>query len=167
MNKRILGLDFGNVIRPSVPDGQHGSFDLPDDSYLESPDFPEAKPCLLKAKSYFDEIHLVSRSTDGRWDDRRKWLTQRGYDEIFRPNRIHFCPEYKDKVKICEELGVTHFVDDNLFKVLSLLKTVPRLFWFRANLTKVDLEHLHLLRERKIRVALSWRTLLPQLIPVN
>ena len=164
--KRILGIDLGNVIRPSVPDGQHGSFDLPDDSYLQSPDFPEARKCLLEAKKHFDEIHLVSRSNDGRWDDRKKWLSHHGYDEIFEPDRIHFCVRYEDKSPICRDLGVTDFIDDNLFRVLSHLTTVPRLFWFRANLNPVDLEHLHLLRERKIKVALSWQTLISQLLTI-
>ncbi len=165
--KKILGIDLGNVIRPSVPDGQHGSFDLPNDSYLESPDFPGAKESLLRAKQYFDEIHMVSRSNDGRWDDRRKWLTHWGYDEIFLPHRIQFCVRYEDKGPICKKIGVTHFVDDNLFNVLSTLTSVPNLFWFRANLNPVDMEHLHLLRERRIRVALSWHTLLPQLMPMR
>lgn len=159
----ILGLDFGNVIRPAIPDGQHGSFDLPDNSYLDSPDFPEAKKCLLEAKRHFDEIHLISRSNDGRWDDRRKWLTHRGYDEIFELGKIHFCLNYKDKAPICRDIGVTHFVDDNLSRVLLHLSTVPNLFWFRRDMT-LDIEHLPEIRVRKIRVALSWPRLLPQLL---
>lgn len=162
--RKILGLDFGNVIRPAIPDGQHGSFDLPDDSYLDSPDFPEVKSCLLEAKNHFDEIHLVSRSNDGRWDDRRKWLTHRGYDEIIKPDWVHFCLNYEDKGPLCAEIGITHFVDDNLFRVLRHLTMVRSLFWFRAKQNPIDMDHLRLLKERKIRVANSWPKLLPQLL---
>ena len=162
MNRRILGVDLGNVIRPAVPNGQHGSFDLSDESFLYSPDFPGALPCLLKAREHFDEIHLVSRIIEGRDHDRNRWLTHRGYDEVF--DERHYCREYEDKAAICERLGVTHFVDDQLFKVLSRLTMVKKLFWFRAILEPSDLDHLHLLRERRIRVAASWPRLRPQLI---
>lgn len=162
--KRILGLDLGNVLRPAVPNGQHGSFDLPNDSFLDSPDFPEAKQCLIEAQKHFDEIHLVSNVIEGRTDDRSRWLTHRGYDEIIPPDRRHFCYRRDDKSPICERIGITHFVDDNLFAVLRHLAAVRRLYWFRAVLNPADLNHIHLLKERKIRVACSWPRLLPQLV---
>jgi|GEM_PF-1632278 hypothetical protein len=164
MQRRILGLDLGNVIRPAVPNGQHGSFDLPGDGFLDSPDFPEALQCLLEARNHFDEIHLVSRIIEGRGSDRSRWLSYRGYDEIIPTERRHFCERYEEKEPICAQLGITHFVDDNLYNVLRHLISVRRLFWFRARLTPIDLDHLYLLKERRIRVACSWSTLLPQLI---
>jgi len=160
--KKVLGLDFGNVIRPSVPDGKHGSFDLPNNSYLDSPDFPDARNCILEAKRHFSEIHIVSRSDDGRWDDRRRWLTHHGYDGIFRG--VHFCTKYEDKGPICAKIGVTHFVDDNLFRVLRHLAMISHLHWFRAKPNQVDVEHLYLVEERKIKVATTWPTLLKILL---
>ena len=108
----ILGIDFGNVIR----DNESKTM------------IPRVKETLLALKSIFeDRIYVVSRIDDEDGGKRNlQYLKDNGFFPglISSEEKVLFCYKRQDKAPICEDLGITHFVDDRT-EVLSHMKTVP------------------------------------------
>jgi hypothetical protein len=73
---------------------------------------------------------------------------------------IRFCRDYKGKHPICQELGITHFVDDRP-KVLSCLETVKNIYAFNP-----DPQSLRDYRRTDVSMIIvrSWEELLPHLL---
>lgn len=141
--KKIFGTDIGGVLAPPVNPSQK---DKTDDKSLKE-FLPVANSFrvlsrianeLLKPRdtfvvSYCDqETEVISR----RWLEIHKFFetTKIPYSNLF------YCRDRSHKNIICEELGITDFVDDNI-KVIQSLETVENRFLFRTKekeLTIVD-----------------------------
>lgn len=72
----------------------------------------------------------------------RRWLDIQGFFEITKipHGNLFYCRERSHKNIICEELGITDFIDDNI-KVIQSLETVSKRYLFRTKekeLTIVD-----------------------------
>ncbi len=120
-----LGVDFGYVIS-SPRDGFIRMSE--DEHYLERPMIDGVMDALQRlAKGYFGrQIWIVSKCSE-KAEPRIMHLLDHwnfwDYTRIKREN-VRFCRERADKALICQELGITHFVDDRL-EVLHHMTTVP------------------------------------------
>jgi hypothetical protein len=113
-----LGLDIGRVI---IDGGEHPSgsdtafFDGDEQALLATPEMPGAVESIGRLVELFDgQVWLVSKA--GRRVQERTlfWLGgHRFYARTgLRRGNVRFCLAREDKRLHCEELGLTHFVDD-------------------------------------------------------
>ncbi len=73
---------------------------------------------------------------------------------------VHFCRRHRDKAVICEQLEITHFVDDR-FKVLRHMKNVPYRYAFDPK--KRDLKKYPEVIDG-MTIVRSWGELMPLLL---
>lgn len=154
MKDPVLGIDIGGVIMDKVNDQTDTSFFS--DNYLRTTATAHVMEAIRKLAIYKfkQRIFLVSKcgvkvqEKTLNWLDYHRFYTRTGVGT----NKVHFCRERADKAKICEELGITHFVDDRL-EVLSYLDTVGTKYLFQANQKEVDQHKKHL--PKVVRVE-SW-----------
>ena len=163
MPKEVLGVDVGGVIIDRANDAMDTSFFAND--YLQATAVVGAFDALRRlAKERFEgRVFLVSKcgpKTEGRT---RLWLPHHGFYEHvgIPPEHVRFCRERREKAPICEELGVTHFVDDKL-EVLSYLESVTHRFLFNPVEREVTKFVRHLPRVRRVE---SWSEILKELLP--
>ncbi|MDP3770860.1 MAG: hypothetical protein Q8R16_01000, partial [bacterium] len=76
-------------------------------------------------------------------------------------DHVRFCRERHEKAGICEELGITHFVDDRL-EVLGNLTTVGTLYLFQPRPNEVR-RFAHFLD--RVRQVNAWQEILQQELP--
>jgi hypothetical protein len=76
-------------------------------------------------------VYLVSKCGENVERKTLEWLKHHDFYELTEvpASNVRFCRQRKDKAAICEELGVSYFVDDRL-EVLSYLTSVSNLFLF-------------------------------------
>jgi hypothetical protein len=111
----------------------------------------------------FADIYIVSRvNIIGRiyFPLRLRYLNFFNRTGIPRDHVI-FCRYRKDKARICEQLGITDFVDDNP-NVLTYMENVDRLYAFTA--TKGIRRLVKKEFPAKALSISSWKELVPQLI---
>lgn len=130
----ILGIDIGGVIIERATEPGDTSFFS--GAYLQTPPVSGALESIRELRDgvFGDRIHLVSKCGEAVERKTRHWLEAVDfYDrtDIARIN-VHFCRKRIDKAPICEELGVTAFIDDRL-DVLRHLATVERRILFGGN----------------------------------
>jgi hypothetical protein len=110
--ENVLGVDCGDVIFTSF-----GGVAI-----------EGALPSLraIVASKKFKEVHVVSKIDPITEYAYRTWLDVHSFWKFtgIPKENLHFCRRHEDKAPICEELGVTHFIDDRL-RVLYALKSVP------------------------------------------
>lgn len=114
-----LGIDIGRVIidGPSHPDGGDTAFFEGDEAtMLATPEMPGAVDTITRLVRHFDgRVWLVSKC--GLFVQRRteRWLDAHDFYRRTGVPREHvrFCRARADKRQHCEELGLTHFVDDH------------------------------------------------------
>ncbi len=80
-------------------------------------------------------VHIVSKAGPKISSLTRRWLGEQGLTcaQTIPPGNVHFVRKRPDKVPICEQLGITHFVDDRT-DVLDHLVTVEHRFLFTGGL---------------------------------
>ncbi|HIC79952.1 MAG TPA: hypothetical protein EYP07_03165 [Kiloniellaceae bacterium] len=140
-----LGVDIGGVIIEGVSAAADTSFFS--DNYLKTPALPGAIEALQRlADARFGEnIFLVSKCGARTEARTREWLSHHlvyaraGLD----PARLRFCRKRHEKAPICEDLGITHFIDDRL-EVLGYLESVPNRLLFRPQEAEVAANARHL-----------------------
>jgi len=133
-----IGIDFGGVICPSIGQG-----DASDDSFLDTKlekavQIPPTAGCFDGIKSlvstFKGNVWIISkasaRTEERTWD----WFRHQRFTERTGvvPSRIRFCRERATKVDICSELGVSHFLDDQVAVLELLTGIVPNRFLFSS-----------------------------------
>ncbi len=125
-----LGIDFGGVVIPMVrrAGGEDTQFS---DRFLSTAPGAGAIPTIRRLVEAFEgRVWIVSKAGARTEELTRRWLaaqdffTQTGMEE----SRLRFCRERQDKLPICSELGITHFVDDRVHIMQILRDTVSHLF---------------------------------------
>ena len=125
-----LGVDIGGVVVKLR--GYREDEILPGDHPREMPG-ARAALGLLRDERFGNRIYLVSKCGPRTEAVTRRALIEGGLckETGVGLDRAHFCRERRDKATICEQLGLTHFVDDRL-EVLSYLTTVPHRYLFNG-----------------------------------
>jgi hypothetical protein len=115
-----LGIDIGRVIidGSSHPDGGDTAFFRGDEAtMLATPEMPEAVASIATlVRAFAGRVWLVSKCGPRTQERTLRWL--QGHDFYRRtgldPGHVRFCRQRADKRGHCEELGLTHFVDDRV-----------------------------------------------------
>lgn len=133
-----LGVDIGGVIIDRINDGTDTSFFS--DNFLQTTAVPGVFQALrrLVDEKFGSQVYLVSKC--GRrvqektlqWLDHHDFYNQTGISS----DHIRFCKQRHEKAGICQELGITHFIDDRL-EILGNLTTVGNLYLFQPNSNEV------------------------------
>jgi tRNA(Leu) C34 or U34 (ribose-2'-O)-methylase TrmL len=113
-----LGIDIGRVLidGPSHPDGGDTAFFNGDEAtMLATPEMPDAVETIAELVSRFDgRVWLVSKCGPKVQERTLRWLD--GHDFYGRtgmdPEHVRFCRQRPEKRIHCEQLRLTHFVDD-------------------------------------------------------
>src|SRR5262245_50908825 len=125
--REALGIDIGGVIIARVGREEDTSFS--GENYLDTPPVPFAFEAIkrLVDERFGSHVFLISRASPRTRAKTMRWLKHHRFFERtgVRPKHVHFCLERSDKSRICQKLGITHFVDDRL-DVLSSLNGVHR-----------------------------------------
>lgn len=162
MQKEILGVDIGGVIIDRVNDGTDTSFF--GENYLRTSAVPGAFETLrqLVDKRFLNQVFLVSKCGKKTEEKTREWLQNQNFFATtgILSDHLRFCRERHDKAGICEELGITHFVDDRL-EVLSYLTTVSKLFLFQPQENEVRRFAQYLPRVQRVE---SWQEIREELL---
>jgi hypothetical protein len=144
----VLGVDIGGVIIDRVSeDGQ---------SYAEAAAIEGAFEAIarLAQQRFHEHVWLVSRCEESREPVLMTWLEQHNFFDSARVPRSHvrFCRQRNDKATICQQLGVTHFIDDRLEVLSHLVGSVPYLYLLQSRAEGIEgiarfrqfLPHVHL-----------------------
>jgi hypothetical protein len=120
MNNREprLGIDIGRVIidGSSQPGGGDTAFfDGDEQTMLATPEMAGALAAIAELTVDFDgRVWLVCKCGPRVQGRALRWLS--GHDFYRRtgvdPEHVRFCRQRPEKRRHCEELGLTHFVDD-------------------------------------------------------
>lgn len=128
-----IGIDFGGVIvKPrALVRGEDTS--LSD----QSPGAQEAQPGAFESVKRLVEVvngnvWIVSKAGPRMQELTLQWLEENQFYSTtgFPQDHVRFCLERADKKPICEELGITHFVDDRIHLMQILQHTVSHLYLF-------------------------------------
>ncbi|MBY0548852.1 MAG: hypothetical protein K2W95_16390 [Candidatus Obscuribacterales bacterium] len=125
----VLGVDIGGVIISRSNDKSDTSFF--GGNFLNSKAVEFAFEAIASAVDAGYTTCLVSKCGE---EVQRKTLLWLAHHEFYDrtgvlPEQVRFCRTRPEKAQICDELEVTHFVDDRL-EVLSYLVNVPNLYLF-------------------------------------
>lgn len=161
--KEKLGIDIGGVIMDRANDGTDTSFFSA--NYLQTTEVRGASEAIhrLVTERFGEDVFLISKcgvrvaTKTLHWLDHRRFYATTG----IKQEHVHFCRERHEKAGICEELGITHFVDDRL-EVLSHLTMVGTLYLFQSRLDEVHQfrQHLH-----RVHQVWSWKEILAKELP--
>jgi hypothetical protein len=118
--EKRLGIDIGRVIiaGDAHPDGGDTAFFAGDEAtMLATPEMPgSVENIAILVRLFQDRVWLVSKcgprtqARTLRWLDGHDFWRRTGID----PGHVRFCRQRADKRGHCEELGITHFVDDRV-----------------------------------------------------
>lgn len=148
--RAILGVDIGGVIMDRL--SPHGSLLFWSQNYLRTDPVRYSFNVLrrLTQGRFEGRVHLISKGdieVQGKTDH---WLDfKRFFDATEIPRRnVHYCEHRQDKARLCQELGVTHFVDDRLEVLSHLVGIVPTLVLFQGRPTETkkhvtSMNHVH------------------------
>lgn len=134
----LLGVDVGGVITgrdDSVgADPEAHMFGL---HYLNAPanEFCFEVLHRLNAGLFTERVYLISKGHQRMQSRMREWLHHVSFHEAtgIPPGRWRFVLERADKVPVCTELGVAHFVDDHEAVLQLLRSVVPSLYLMTGN----------------------------------
>lgn len=163
MNTDILGVDIGGVIIDRVNDGTDTSFFS--DNFLQTTAVPNAFNSLrqLVSEQFRNKVFLVSKCGKRVQDKTLQWLDHHHFYDLtgIKRENVRFCRERHEKAGICEELGITHFIDDRL-EVLGSLTTVNTLYLFQPRPREVQ-QFAHFLS--RVQRVDSWEEILNRELP--
>jgi hypothetical protein len=131
-----LGIDIGKVIinGPAHPGGGDTAFFSGDEAtMLATPEMDGAVPVIGGLVRLFGgRVWLVSKCGPRVQARTLRWLT--GHDFYARtglpPAQVRFCRARPDKRQHCQELGLTHFVDDHPEVHAAIRGTVEYQYFF-------------------------------------
>ncbi|MBU1754844.1 GrpB family protein [Patescibacteria group bacterium] len=124
----ILGVDIGGVVLDFIP-YLHKDID-----FLEIPEIEGAIDSIaeLNSSRFKNRVHIVSRYTgEGPakvlgWLRNKDFFTRTGIPE----ENFHPCALRHEKAPICVDLGITHFIDDQIEVLSHMVGKVPNLYLF-------------------------------------
>ncbi|HEX8631702.1 MAG TPA: hypothetical protein VF755_26385 [Catenuloplanes sp.] len=131
-----LGVDIGRVIidGPAHPAGPDTAFFTGDETtMLATPEVPGAVDAIARLVTAFDgRVWLVSKCGPRVRDRTWRWLH---HHEFFAraglpPHHVRFCRARPDKRVHCQQLGLTHFVDDHPDVHAAIRGQVSRQYFF-------------------------------------
>ena len=157
MTNAALGVDVGGVIIGRTT--TTGQAELADRNAAEVPGALDALR-LLVDRGFGDAVFVISKCGPRVQAKILRWLKDQRFHEVtgVKPNHVRFCLERREKLQICSELGITHFIDDRL-DVLMNLRQVPHLYLFAPDDRRAPV-HLPRFVER-VR---SWQEVVARLI---
>ena len=130
----VLGIDVGGVLVDRAAEDSDTSFfgGRP----METPEVEGAFAAVASLAELFEyRVHVVSKAGPKISALTLEWLRLRGFYERtgLSPGNVRFVRKRPEKAPICEELGITHFIDDRP-DVLECLTTVDHLYLFVGGL---------------------------------
>ena len=135
-SKSNLGVDVGGVIIDWIPHiGKE--LDLKGPRYLETPEVADAVASLktLNEGVFKERVFLVSKY-DPKYGPERviEWLDVHNFWERTGIPKSHFypCAERNEKAGICNNLNITHFVDDRTEVLSHMTNDVLHLIAFQS-----------------------------------
>lgn len=138
MDKREprLGIDIGRVIIDGSAHqggGDTAFFDGDEQTMLATPEMPGAFAAIARLVERFEgRVWLVSKCGPRIQARTLRWLA--GHDFHRRtgvpPTHLRFCRTRPDKRLHCEELALTHFVDDHPEVHAAIVGTVEYQYFF-------------------------------------
>jgi hypothetical protein len=135
---RILGIDVGGVIIGG--DGEDTSFFS--DNYLQTPQLENAIEVIARVRPRFDNTFIISKCGPKVESKTMAWMRHHDFHNRTEigETAFHFCRKRPEKVGIAKKLGVTHYIDNRMDIINSMIGTVPNLFLFnplqRATVTQ-------------------------------
>jgi hypothetical protein len=136
-----IGIDLGGVIikREKNADAQF-------------PAVPGAFMSIKRLREAFGE-NIIIISAVGQSEvayNISMWLGSQNFFEetgLFS-RQIYFCLKREEKVKICKRFGITHFIDDRMEILSSLIGIVPNLYLFSPDPAEIkpyakNIRHVH------------------------
>lgn len=114
-----LGIDIGRVIinGPAHPHGGDTAFFTGDDAtLLATPEVPGAVATIARLVTLFDgQVWLVSKCGPRVAQRTLRWLAGHGFHQRtgVPAEHVRFCRTRADKRLHCEQLALTHFIDDH------------------------------------------------------
>lgn len=125
----VLGVDIGGVIISRSNDKSDTSFF--GGNFLNSVAVDRVFESIARCVDAGYNTYLVSKCGEEVQRKTLLWLSHHNFYDCtgVSPNSVRFCRTRPEKAQICDELGVTHFVDDRL-EVLSYLTNVANLYLF-------------------------------------
>lgn len=151
--KEVLGVDIGGVIMDKANDNTDTSFF--GGNYLNTTSVLGTFETLRALTERFgDQIYLISKCGPKVAGKTVEWLAHhRFFERTGIPHgQVRFCKERSGKAPICDELGVTHFIDDKL-EVLGYLTSVRNRFLFKPSEREIERHKQHLMGVTRVE---SW-----------
>lgn len=147
---KVLGIDVGGVIIGG--DGEDTSFFS--DNFLLTPELEGASDVIARLKPQFDDVVIISKCGP---KVEKKTILWMHYHKFFEKtdidsDRMFFCRKRPEKAGIAEALGVTHYVDNRMDIIRSMIGTVPNLFLFAPNVKAT-------VRQGNFHIVPSWTKL--------
>lgn len=162
MRVEVLGVDIGGVIIDRINDNTDTSFFST--NYLRTSAVPQALEVIreLAQKRFGTQVYLVSKCGRTTQAKTLEWLSHNKFYEATKvaSSSVRFCRERHQKAGICEELGITHFVDDRL-EVLGYLASVEKKFLFQPHEKEVRRFAHHLKHVQRVD---SWEEIKEELL---
>lgn len=129
-----LGVDIGGVLVDRVAEGSDTSFFGSDP--MATPMVPGSLECIRSLVVLLDyRVHIVSKAGPKIAELSRRWMGRHGFtgEGGIPVGQVHFVRKRHEKHAVCEDVGITHFIDDRL-DVLESLLTVERRYLFTGGL---------------------------------
>lgn len=133
-NKK-LGIDIGRVIMAPISGGKSDTSFLSGniEQAMKTPPSPyaiEGVKCLVKL--FEGKVWLVSKAGINTQNKTRLWLEHQDfYNKTgLEKHNIRFCLKRHEKAGYCDELGITHFIDDRLDVLKHLRYVVDNRYLF-------------------------------------
>jgi hypothetical protein len=136
----VLGIDVGGVIISREGDGGDTSFFS--DNYLKTPASKDVLEVLSRIVPKFEHTFIISKCGSKVQQKTLDWMSAQHFYHRTGISRqdFFFCKTRPEKAGIAQRLGVTHYVDDRMDILNSMIGIVPNLFLFnplqRATVTQ-------------------------------
>ncbi len=130
-----LGLDFGKVILGAVRDGKADTSFL-GTTFEQATQTPASEGAAEAVKelvgAFYGNVWIVSKCGPSVERKTRGWLKHHDFYGAtgLNPQNVRFCRKRHEKAPICEEIGITHFVDDRIDVLTPMQGIVARLYLF-------------------------------------
>jgi hypothetical protein len=146
VSEPVLGVDFGRVINDgsSHPSGDDTAFLTgSEEAMLATPAMAGAFESLGRLTTLFQgRIWIVSKAGTRIQANTERWLLHHGFFKAtgVPTDHLRFVRTRADKAAVCQELGMTHFVDDRAEVLQALEGVVERLYLFgpQSELVVID-----------------------------
>jgi hypothetical protein len=127
-----LGIDFGGVIVPKVITRGSGELRFAE-IFRATPCQPRAVEKIRSLVNVFEgRVWIVSKVGARMEALARQWFQDNNFFKLtgLKASHLRFCRERDHKQPVCEELAITHFIDDRIQIMQILRETVENLYLF-------------------------------------